>query len=74
MGIAGSIVVPDFFREYLGMRNEYVDSSEVLRRIEKKIYDEAEFEKALAWVKKNCKEGDDFANEESKQFIKRTKR
>ena len=27
MGIAGSIVVPDLFREYLGMRNEYVDSS-----------------------------------------------
>jgi L-fucose isomerase len=65
--------VPDFFREYLGMRNEYVDSSEVLRRIEKKIYDEAEFEKALAWVKQNCKEGDDFANEESKQSSREQK-
>lgn len=73
MGIAGSIVVPDFFREYLGMRNEYVDSTEVLRRIEKKIYDESELEKALAWVKKNCKEGDDLANEESKQSSREQK-
>jgi L-fucose isomerase len=27
MGIAGSIPNPDFFQEYLGMRNEYVDAS-----------------------------------------------
>ncbi|MBN8850709.1 MAG: L-fucose isomerase [Sphingobacteriales bacterium 50-39] len=67
MGIAGSIVVPDFFREYLGMRNEYVDSSEILRRIEKKIYDEAEFSKALDWTKKHCKEGEDL-NAVAKQF------
>lgn len=72
MGIAGSIVVPDFFREYLGMRNEYVDSSELLRRIEKKIYDEAEFEKALAWVKEHCKEGEDY-NPQEKQFPREEK-
>ncbi len=60
MGIAGSIVVPEVFREFLGMRNEYVDSTEVLRRIEKKIYDEGEFQKALSWVKEHCKEGEDF--------------
>lgn len=73
MGIAGSIVVPDFFREYLGMRNEYVDSIEVLRRIEKKIYDEAEFEKAFEWVKKHCKEGDDLANDSNKQSSREEK-
>ncbi len=72
MGIAGSIVVPDFFREFLGMRNEYVDSSEVLRRIEKKIYNEEEFEKALLWVKTNCKEGEDF-NPKEKQFSREEK-
>ena len=72
MGIAGSIVVPDLFREYLGMRNEYVDSSEVLRRIEKKIYDEAEFKTALEWTKKNCKEGTDF-NAADKQFSREQK-
>lgn len=60
MGIAGSIVVPDLFREYLGMRNEYVDSSEIIRRINKKIYDADELEKAIEWVSTNCKEGEDY--------------
>lgn len=66
MGIAGSMIDPDFFQDYLGMRNEYVDSSELLRRIEHEIYDKEEFAKALEWTKKNCKEGQDF-NEEEKQ-------
>ena len=60
MGIVGSIVNPDFFQEYLGMRNEYVDSSEILRRIEQKIYDEEEYAKAITWVRQNCKEGPDY--------------
>ncbi|QNL50575.1 L-fucose isomerase [Olivibacter sp. SDN3] len=60
MGIVGSIVDADFFQTYLGMRNEYVDSSEVLRRIQLGIYDQEEYEKAHAWVKKHCKEGKDY--------------
>lgn len=72
MGIGGSIVGPDFFRQYLGMRNEYIDSSEVLRRIEKKIYDEEEFQKALQWTKENCKEGEDL-NPKEKQFSREQK-
>jgi len=72
MGIAGSIVVPDLFREYLGMRNEYVDSSEIYRRIQKNIFDEEEYEKAIAWVKENCKEGEDY-NPEEKQFSREQK-
>lgn len=67
MGIAGSMITPSLFQEYFGMRNEYVDSSEVLRRIEKKIYSEEEFEKALRWVKEKCKEGEDL-NPVEKQF------
>jgi L-fucose isomerase len=59
MGIAGSTVNTDFFQEYLGMRNEFVDSVEVKRRIDLEIYDPEEYEKALAWVKVNCIEGDD---------------
>jgi L-fucose isomerase len=59
MGIAGSIINPDFFEEYLGMRVESVDEVEIIRRIEKGVYDEAEFKKALAWTKKYCKEGFD---------------
>lgn len=72
MGIAGSIVRNDFFQEYLGMRTEYIDSSEVLRRIQKNIYDENEYKKALGWVKKNCKEGEDF-NPKEKQFAREQK-
>lgn len=59
MGIAGSTVNPDFFQEYLGMRTEFVDSIEVKRRIDLEIYDHEEYEKALNWVKTNCKEGGD---------------
>ena len=57
MGIAGSIVDENFFQDYLGMRNEYVDMSEFTRRINEKIYDPEEFEVALNWVKRNCREG-----------------
>jgi L-fucose isomerase len=61
MGIAGSIPNPDFFREWLGMRNEYVDCSEIIRRVNMGIYDHEEYEIALAWVNKYCKpnEGED---------------
>ncbi|WP_094548509.1 L-fucose isomerase [Petroclostridium xylanilyticum] len=59
MGIAGSIVNEEFFQNYLGMRNEYVDMSEFVRRMDEEIYDKEEFEKALKWVKENCKEGPD---------------
>ena len=59
MGIAGSIINPDFFEEYLGMRVESVDEVEIIRRMTEGIYDEAEFKKALKWTKENCKEGFD---------------
>ncbi len=55
MGIAGSIVDANFFQEYLGMRNEYVDMSEILRREKLGIYDPEEFKKAMDWTVKNCK-------------------
>ncbi len=59
MGIAGSVVDPHFFSDYLGMRNEFVDMTELVRRMDEKIYDQTEFETALAWTKKFCKEGED---------------
>ncbi|KYH32158.1 L-fucose isomerase [Neomoorella mulderi] len=59
MGIAGSIVDPHFFESYLGMRCEYVDMSEITRRIEEVIYDQEEYARAMQWVKENCKEGAD---------------
>lgn len=60
MGIAGSMVNPDFFQDYLGMRTEFVDSTEVLRRIDQEIYDKEEYAKAMAWTKAHCIEGEDI--------------
>jgi L-fucose isomerase len=54
MGIAGSMVNAGMLQEYFGMRTEYVDCSEILRRVQQEIYDKDEYEKALAWTKKNC--------------------
>lgn len=59
MGIASSIVKDDFFQEYLGMRNEYIDSTELLRRMDLKIYDEEEYERAYKWVQENFHIGKD---------------
>lgn len=56
MGIAGSIVNQQFFQEYLGMRNEYVDMTEIKRRLDRKIYDQEEVDLALSWVKQYCKD------------------
>ena len=66
MGIAGSYVDQEFLLDYLGIRTEVIDMSELIRRAERKIYDPAEYEKALGWVKKNCKEGKDVNNAEKK--------
>ncbi len=51
MGIAGSNCDALFFQQYLGMRAEWVDMTEILRRVELEIYDHEEYEKALAWVR-----------------------
>ena len=64
MGIGGSIVDQPFFENYLGMRVEAVDMSEFTRRLNEEIYDPKEYEKALKWVKENCREGDDHNPEE----------
>ncbi len=68
MGIAGSIVDASFFQHYLGMRNEYVDLVEILRRVELGIYDKEEFDRAMQWTEKYCKphEGYDYNTERGK--------
>jgi L-fucose isomerase len=71
MGIAGSMVDTNFFREYLGIRTEFVDSTELLRRIDEGIYDQEEYEKALEWTRKNCKEGEDHNSPENRADEKR---
>lgn len=67
MGIAGSVVDHDFFEDYLGMRVEAVDMTEIARRIEKEIYDDEEYVSALAWVKENCPEGGDYNSDDTKR-------
>ncbi len=59
MGIAGSFCDPIVLQKYLGIRAEWVDMTEILRREKLCIYDKEEYERALAWTKKNCKEGAD---------------
>ncbi len=56
MGIGGSIIDQDFIESYLGMRVESVDEVEVIRRMSEGIYDEEEYQRALAWTKEKCKE------------------
>ena len=68
MGIAGSVIDPDFIEEYLGMRVESVDEVEIIRRMTEGIYDEAEYQKALAWTKAKCKEGFD----KNPDFVKKS--
>lgn len=72
MGIAGSMIQQDFFEEYLGMRCEAVDMSELTRRIEEEIYDEEEFKLAIQWVEDYCEEGEDI-NPEAIQLSRKEK-
>lgn len=67
MGIVGSMIQEDFFEDYLGMRCEAVDMSELTRRIEEEVYDKEEFSQAMDWVKQYCKEGEDINPEEIQQ-------
>ncbi|MDE6274558.1 MAG: L-fucose isomerase, partial [Clostridiales bacterium] len=62
MGIAGSFLEPMLLQRYLGMRAEWLDMSEVSRRIEKGIFVQAEYEKAMAWVKEHITEGEEVYN------------
>lgn len=72
MGIAGSIVDPDFLQSYLGMRSESVDMTEFVRRMEEGIYDPVEYEHALKWTRKYCPEGADV-NPAEKQLNRTAK-
>lgn len=62
MGIAGSLVDQDLLQDYLGMHTEVVDMCEIERRIAEEIYDKAEYEKALKWVRENCVQPEDTVN------------
>ncbi|MGN1025529.1 MAG: L-fucose isomerase [Faecousia sp.] len=74
MGIAGSYCDASVFQKYFGIRPEWVDMTEVLRRVTLGIYDHEEYDKAIAWVKANCKEGFDCnAGKNLPEIITRSK-
>ena len=60
MGIGGSFLDANMMQKYFGIRAEWVDMTEILRRIDLEIYDKAEYEKELKWIKANCNEGKDL--------------
>ncbi len=67
MGIAGSMVDYAFWEKWLGMRVEDIDMTEFVGRMNKDQFDQAEYETAMAWVKDNCPEGDDYNSDETKR-------
>lgn len=74
MGIAGSYCDAAMFQKYFGIRAEWVDMSDIIRRITLEIYDKDEYEKALSWIKANCKEGFDVnAGKDLPEIIKKSK-
>lgn len=60
MGIGGSFLDASMMQKYFGIRAEWVDMTEILRRIDLEIYDKAEYEKELKWIKEKCTEGKDL--------------
>ena len=74
MGIAGSYCDAAMFQKYFGIRAEWVDMSDIIRRITLEIYDKDEYEKALGWIKANCKEGFDVnAGKDLPEIIRKSK-
>ena len=73
MGIMSSYCDVKFMQDYFGIRAEFVDMTEVLRRITLEIYDHDEFEKAIKWVREKCREGLNVnAGKELPDIIKRS--
>lgn len=60
MGIAGSNADAMMLQRYFGLRTEWIDMTEVLRRIKLGIYDKEQYDIARAWVKANCPIGLDI--------------
>ena len=74
MGIAGSYCDAGFWQKYLGIRAEFVDMTEILRRIRLEIYDHDEYDRAMKWVKQYCREGfDKNAGKNFPEMIRKSK-
>lgn len=74
MGIMGSYCDTQMFQKYFGIRAEWCDLTEIIRRITLEIYDHEEYDKALAWIRANCQEGFDCnAGKQLPEVITRSK-
>ena len=74
MGIMGSYCDTQMFQKYFGIRAEWCDLTEIIRRITLEIYDHEEYDKALAWIRANCREGFDCnAGKQLPEVITRSK-
>ncbi len=74
MGIMGSYCDTQMFQKYFGIRAEWCDLTEIIRRITLEIYDKEEYEKALKWILENCKEGYDCnQGKDFPEIIKKSK-
>ncbi|MDG1991512.1 MAG: L-fucose isomerase [Pirellulales bacterium] len=67
MGIAGSMVDYAFWEKWLGMRVEDIDMTEFVGRMQKGQFDPEEYERATAWVKEHCVEGEDYNSQETQR-------
>ena len=67
MGIAGSMVDYAFWEKWLGMRVEDIDMTEFVGRMQKGQFDPEEYERAIAWVKEHCVEGEDYNSPETQR-------
>ena len=74
MGIGGSYCDANFMQKYLGIRAEWLDMTEILRRIKLEIYDHEEYRKAYHWIMANCPVGfDKNSNKDLPDIIRRSK-
>ncbi|WP_294451614.1 L-fucose isomerase [uncultured Gemmiger sp.] len=74
MGIMGSYCDTQMFQKYFGIRAEWCDLTEIIRRMTLEIYDHEEYDKALAWIRTNCREGFDCnAGKQLPEVINRSK-
>ena len=70
LGIVGSVADSDFFEDYLGMRCEYCDMSEIIHRLRDSIYDKEEAKRAVKWVKKHLQRRRRYQRKPTRQGVK----
>ena len=60
MGIGGSFADANLMQKFLGIRTEWVDMTEIKRRVDFGIYDHEEYERVRKFIRESVKEGKDW--------------